>query len=202
MFTHDPFQAYQTLAAFGGGATPYGLPYAAIHPLAFGMQPLTNPGIGGLGPYAQQGFGYPQQGLGYPQQGLGYPQQGLGYPQQTQGYPQQGFAQQGYPQQPQAIGGQQAPWQQLQGWNPLAAGLQNPIQQHHQLGHFGLQNQQLNPILAYQLWQQQQTPFGYPLAPQSLIGGPGIGQPYGQINPLAQLALRQSGLGVSPFAGY
>ncbi len=201
MFTHDPFQAYQTLGAFGG-ATPYGLPYAGIHPLAFAMQPLTNPGIGGFSQYPQQMLGYPQQG---------YPQQG--YPQQAQGYPQlQGAAQQG-------------PWQQLQGWNPLAAGLQNPIQQHH-LGHPGLQNPlltaqlnpqfnaqvnpqlnpqfnpQLNPMLAYQAWQQQQTPFPYPLAPQSFIGGPGIGQPYGQINPLAQLALRQSGLGLSPFAGY
>lgn len=184
MFTHDPFQAYQTLGAFGG-ASPYGLPYAGIHPLALAMQPLTNPGIGG--------FGYPQQGQGYAQQS----------------YPQQGYPQQGYPQQLQGGGVQQGPWQQLQGFNPLAAGLQNPIQ-HHQLGHQGLQNPMLtglqnpliNALLTQQAWQQQQTPFGYPLAPQSLIGGPGIGQPYGQINPLAQLALRQTGLGLSPFAGY
>jgi hypothetical protein len=215
MFTHDPFQAYQTLAAFGG-ATPYGVPYAGIHPSAFAMQPLPNPGIAGLGHYPQQGQGYPQQGQGYPQQALGYPQQGQGFPQQGQGYPQQalGYPQQGqgypqqpgYPQQLQGIAGQQGPWQQFQGWNPLTAGLQNPIQQHQQLGHLGLQNPLLNPMLAYQVWQQQQTPFGYPLAPQSLIGGAGIGQPYGQpygqVNPLAQFALRQSGLGLSPFAGY
>jgi hypothetical protein len=197
MFTHDPFQAYQTLAAFAGGATPYGSPYQAIHPSAYAMQPFANPGITGFGPYAQQLQGFPQQGQGYPQ-------------------PVQAFAQQlGYPQQQLQGGiGQPSPWQQLQGWNPLAAGLQNPIQ-HHQLGHQPLQNPLLaaslqnpfqnpmiNPMLAYQAWQQQQTPFGYPLAPQTLIGGAGIGQPYGQFNPLAQLALRQSGLGLSPFAGY
>jgi hypothetical protein len=191
MFTHDPFQAYQTLAAFGG-ATPYGLPYQAMNPLAFGLQPLAHQGIGG---YAH-----------YPQQLQGWPQQLQGYGQQLQGWPQQG---QGY-------------GQQLQGWNPLAAGLQNPIP--HPLGHPGLQNQlqpqnpllnpQLSAMLAYQSWQQQQTPFPYPLAPQSFIGGAGIGQPYGQlspqmnpqfnpqINPLAQLALRQGGLGLSPYAGY
>lgn len=191
MFTHDPFQAYQTLGAFGGGVTPYGLPYAGIHPSALAMQQLTNPGIGGYGHYPQQLQGFPQQ-------------QSQGYPQQLQG-----------------VAGQQGPWQQFQGYNPLAA-LQNPLQ-HHQLSHLGLQNPMLtaglqnpllNPILAYQAWQQQQTPFTYPLAPQSFIGAPGmgqpgigqpwpgIGQPFGQINPLAQLALRQSGLGLSPFAGY
>jgi len=172
MFTHDPFQAYQTLAAFGGGATPYGLPYQGIHPLAFAAQPYANPGIAGFGPYAQQLQGLPQQGLGYPQH-------------------------------LQAFG------QQLQGWNPLAAGLQYPIQ-HHQLGHqfpqnpllaASLQNPLQNPLLAYQGWQQQ-MPFGYPLAPQSLIGGPAIGQPYPQINPMAQLALRQGGFGPSPFGAY
>lgn len=199
MFTHDPFQSYQTLGAFGGGATPYGLPYPGINPLAFGMQPLANPGIGGFGHYPQQLQGFPQQQQGVPQQ-QGYAQQGQGYPQQLQG----GI-------------GQQGPWQQLQLWNQLTAGLQNPLQ-HHQLGHPGLQNPALlnpmlaaglqmqnpllNPILAYQAWQQQQTPFTYPLAPQSLIGAAGVGQPYVQINPLAQLALRQSGLGLSPFAGY
>ena len=61
MFTHDPFQAYQTLGAFGG-APPYGLPYAGIHPLALAMQQnLANPGIGGLGHYGQQYPGYPPQ---------------------------------------------------------------------------------------------------------------------------------------------
>jgi len=167
MFTHDPLQAYQNLyqnpyqsmGAFGGGATlgatAYGLPYPGIHPLALALQ--------------QQPFAY--QGIG----GSGL------HPQQFQGYPQQAFQQ------------QQNPWQQYAGLNPLALALQNPLQ--HSIGHAGLQNPLLNPLLAYQTWQQQQqTPFGYPLAPQSFIGG-GIGQPYGQINPLAQLALRQAGMG-------
>lgn len=150
---------------------------------------------GGVAPYGLPYAGiHPGIGVGYghyPQQFQGYPQQ----PQQLQGYPQQ---LQGYPQQLQGVG-QQNPWQQFQGWNPLAAGLQNPMQPHQQFGHPGLQN----PMLAYQAWQQQQTPFPYPLAPQSFIGGAGIGQPYGQINPLAQIALlRQAGLGLSPFAGY
>ena len=191
MFSHDPFQSYQALGAFGGGANPYGLPYAGINPLAFGVQPLANQGIGGFGQYPQQFQGYPQQQQAYAPQGV--------YPQQLQG----GI-------------GQQGPWQQFQPWNQLAGGFQNPMQQHHQQGHPGLQNPALqnpmlaaslqnpllNPILAYQAWQQQQTPFTYPLAPQSLIGGAGIGQQYGQINPLALLALRQGGLGLSPFAGY
>lgn len=199
MFTHDPFQAYQTLGAFGGGANPYALQYPGINPLALTTQPFANPAIGAFGHYPQQM--HPQQGQGYGQL-QGYPQQAQGYGQQ--GYPQQGqgYGQQGYPQ-------QLNPFQQLQGWNPMAAGLQNPIQQQ-QFGNPALQNPLLNPILAYQAWQQQQTPFNYPLAPQSLIGGAGIGQPYGQVNPLAQLALnplaqlalRQGGLGLSPFAGY
>jgi len=174
MFTHDPFQAYQslyqTLGAFGGGA-PYGLPHPGIHPLALALQqqPLNYPGIGGLGHYAQQLQGYPQQLQGYPQQLQGYPQQLQGYPQQ------------------------QNPWQQLTGWNPLAIGLQYPLQ--HSIGQPGLQNPLLNPLLGYQTWQQQQTPFGYPLAPQSFLGAGGIGQPYSQINPLAQFAFRQPGMG-------
>jgi hypothetical protein len=105
--------------------------------------------------------------------------------------------------------GQQFP--QGLGGNPMG-GLYNPLLQHplaatllqHQL------NSQWNPMAAYQNWPQQQQ-FGYPLAPQSLIGG---GSPYGGnplagnpgiggIHPLAaQLALRSlSGGGISPF-GY
>jgi hypothetical protein len=200
------------------------------------MQPFVNPGIaGGYGqnPQQLQGFppqiqqypqqfqvnpqqpqGYQQQPQGYPQQPQGYPPQQLqGYPQQPQGYPPQQL--QGYSQQPQGIGqqgiAQQNPWQQqIPQWNPMAAALQNPMPQHHQLTHpswqnpllaASLQNPLLNPLLAFQAWQQQQAQLPYQLAPQSLIGG-GIGQQFGQINPLALQALRQGGLGTNPFVGY
>lgn len=116
---------------------------------------------------------------------------------------------------------QQQALAQLAWQNPmLAASLQNPL--IHSL---------INPIQGYQSWpqQQQQQTFGYPLAPQSFIGGfnqggfgqpgaygqsgafgqpggfgqPGAyGQPFGQIHPLAQLALRQAGgYGINPYAG-
>ena len=169
MFSHDPFQNYQTLGAYGAGVTPYGLPFQgtqpAIHPLAFAGPPYSNPTVG---------YGaYPLIG-------------GIG-------------------------GSQQLPWQQLQTPYPPAVGLQNPLLQHL-LAHAAWQNPLLNPALAYhqmlaqQAWQQPQTQFNYPLAPQTLIGGAGIGQPglgqhYGQIHPLAQMAMRQTtGLGLSPFA--
>ena len=67
---------------------------------------------------------------------------------------------------------------------------------------------QLSPMLGYQGWPQQQ--FGYPLAPQSLIGGglpygnPLIGNPgIGGIQPLgAPLGMRSlAGGGIGPF-GY
>jgi len=77
----------------------------------------------------------------------------------------------------------QSPWQ-----NPLLAATP--------------QNQFSNPIPGYHGWPQQQTPFTYPLAPQSLIGTGGIGQQFGQLHPLAQAALRQaSAYGYSPVAG-
>jgi hypothetical protein len=206
MMSHDPFQTYQTLGVYSGGGTPYGLPYNAIQHL---FNPIQHPFH--LAALAGQQFQQPALG------GYG------NYPQTLQG------------------AGQQSPWQQqFQPVNPLAVGLQNQLlhQQLAQLaqaqlaqaqlaqaqlaqGQLGqnpglganLQNPQLNPMLAYQGWPQQQTQFTYPLAPQSLIGAGigqpfgqigvgGIGQPFGQINPLQQLALRSAmGYGVSPLAG-
>jgi hypothetical protein len=189
MMTHDPFQNYQTIGAYSGGATPFGLPYTAFHPylnpLAVGGQPFANPGIGG-------GYGI------YPQ-----PLQGLGITGQ------QGPFQQLLGVNPLVAALQQVPFQQLLGVNPLAA-LQNPWLQHaltqsvwqNPVLTASLQNPLLNPILAHQAWLQQQPQFNYPLAPQSLIGAGGIGQPFGQIHPLAQLGLRPTtGYGISPLAG-
>lgn len=164
MFTHDPFQAYQT-ALLGGSANPYGLPYPGIHPLALTTQPFLNPGIGGIA--------HNPQGLGYGQQ----------LPYQQVPYPQMAYLQ--------ALN----PWHQIQALNPLAVPQQSPFQ-HQQLGHPLLQNPLLNPMLAYQTWAQQ-TPFQYPLPAQTFLGQGGIGQPFAQHNPLAQIGLRQPGL--SPF---
>jgi len=210
MMTHDPFQNFQTIGAYSGGATPFGLPYPtpfqSFNPAAFAGQTQGHPGIGGLGAYPN-------------------PFQGVGFAPQF------------------------SPWQQPQGFNPLsagnpfAAGLQNPLaailqnpllaaglQQHAAQIPWQnpltatLQNPLLNAMQAYHGWPQQQaTPFGYPLAPQTLMGAGGIGQgfgqspygqspfgqspfgqgnPLGQINPLAQAALRSSaGYGISPLAG-
>lgn len=194
MMTHDPFQNYQTqnylnpnyltTGAYPGATTPFGLPYtpfqSAFNALAQAGQPLTPPGIGPYGYYPQH-----PQGQGMIAGQLG--------PLQLLALNQLAALQNPYLQHPMA----QNPWQ-----NPLvAASLQNPL---------------LNPMLAHQGWpqQQQQQPFTYPLAPQTLIGAGGIGQPFGQgfgqsfgqgfgqINPLAQLALRQAaGYGISPLAG-
>jgi len=135
-------------------------------------------------------------------------------PQTGQQFGNPGFAGNGiYPQQLQGGGipGQQGLFQQLLALNSLAATQQNPLLQHpfsqslwqNPLLAASLQNPLLNPMLAYHGWPQQQQQFNYPPAPQSLIGAGGIGQPFGQINPLAQMALRQaSGYGISPFAGY
>jgi hypothetical protein len=185
MITHDPFQNYQTQnyqnyqtpGAYAGGVTQFGLPVTAFqpffNPMAVAGQPLANPGVGGNGIFPQ-----PFQGV-------------VG------------------------IAGQQGPFQQgpLQhlALNPLAAAaLQNPWLQHplaqgpwqNPMLAASLQNPLLNPMLAYYGWPQQQPQFNYPLAPQSLIGAGGIGQPFGQIHPLAQAALRPAtGYGISPFAG-
>jgi hypothetical protein len=97
--------------------------------------------------------------------------------------------------------GQQAYGQPVPALNPL---VQHPLVQHallqgswhNPLLAANLQNQLLNPIPANYGWpQQQQQPFPYPLAPQSLIGGGAIGLPFGQISPLAHPALRQAGYG-------
>jgi hypothetical protein len=180
MMTHDPFQNYQTTGAYPGGGTPFGQPYgpfqSPFNPMAQTGQQPGNPGIGGNGIYPQQ-----LQGGGTP--------------------------------------GQQGLLQQLLALNSLAASQQNPLLQHplaqslwqNPLLAASLQNPLLNPMLAYhgwpqqqqQGWPQQQQQFNYPPAPQSLIGAGGIGQPFGQFNPLAHLALRQAtGYGISPFAGY
>jgi len=155
------------------GANPYGGQYPGIHPLALAMQAY------GVQPFGNPGIG----GYGHLQ---GYQQQTNPWQQQTNPWQQQ-------------LGLNPMQHQQ-QGFNPLQQQGFNPLQQ--QLGYPGLQNPLLNPLLAYQAWQQQLAPFQYPLQPQTFIGAGGIGQPYGQLNPLAQLALRQAALGVSPFAGY
>jgi hypothetical protein len=172
MMTHDPFQNYQTLGAYPGAASPFGLPYTAFqspfNPVSFTGQPLHNPVPGGYGFYPQQTHGAGLTGQpGIPQQLLALnPFAGLQNP-----YVQQHMA--------------QNPWQQQA---LLASGVQSPLQ---------------NPALAYNPWQQQQQPFPYPLAPQSMIGAGGIGQtPLPQINPLAQLALRQAGYGINPLIGF
>ena len=94
--------------------------------------------------------------------------------------------------------------------NPLLQNpvLQNPLVQQallqNQLQQLAWQNQLFNPALAAHPWPQQQQQFGYPLAPQGLIGGGGIGQigGIGQLHPLAHLALRQAGgYGMTPYGG-
>jgi hypothetical protein len=95
----------------------------------------------------------------------------------------------------------------------VSAGLQNPLLAatlQNPLLAATLQNPLLTQTLGYGSGLQQQPQYGgfqqqpqfsYPLAPQSLIGG-GIGQQFGHINPLAQLALRQAtSYGISPLAG-
>jgi len=177
MMTHDPFQNYQAFGAYPG------LPYTAFQPFVNPSlntgQPLSNPGIGGYGNYPQP------SGL-----------QGAG------------------------IAGQQG-FGQLPALYPLAAGLQNPLLQNPLLQNplqqypvaqgpwqnplltATLQNQLLNPMLAYHTWPHQQQQLTYPLAPQSLIGMGGIGQPFGQIHPLAHAALRQAaGYGYPAIPGY
>ena len=213
MMTHDPFQNYQTQGAYSGGATPFGLPYTAFQPSfnpAVAGQPQVNPGIGGYGiyPHPFQGVGIAGQ-LGLVQQllalnplgaaGLQNPLLAAGVqhplaqvPWQNpllayQGWPQQ-QAQFGYPQQQAQFG---YPQQQPQFGYP---------QQQAQLGYPQQQPQ-------FQSWPQQQPQTGYPLAPQSLVGAGGMGQPFGQIHPqvaqlLAQVGLRPAtSYGMSPLAG-
>ena len=176
MMTHDPFQNYQSLGAYAGAATPFGLPFNAyqtpFNPTGIAAPLQSHPGIGGYGISPN-----PFQGV--------------------------------------------APLQQLLALNALINGMQNPILQHLQtqtpwqnpLLAAGLQN----PQAAYHNWAQQQQQPNYPLAPQTLLGAGGIGQPFAQqfgypgqipgqipglIHPRAQLALRQAyGYGGSPIAG-
>lgn len=169
---HDPFQNYQLLGAYSGGATPFGIPYAGVqnptfHPGALTGHPLAAHLL------AQGPFQNPLL--------------------------QSQLLQNPLLQNPLL----QNPLQQ----NPLLSALQNPL-----IGA-GLQN-------PYQTIPQQA--FGYPLAPQTMIGagspyGGGqqlAGQPYGggqvgfgqpQIHPLIaqQIALRSLATsGISPWACY
>jgi hypothetical protein len=203
MMTNDPFQNYQAYGAYTG------LPYTAFQPFATpvaiaGQPQQVNPGISGYGGYAQ-----PFQGAGL--QGAGIPgQPGYGQPFQQSFQTQNPLLQ---------IALQQNPWLQnalLQNQILQNQILQNQLSQNPLLQHpsaqgpwqnpllaVGPQNQLLNPALAYHGLPQQQQQFSYPLAPQSLIGAGGIGQQFGQINPLAHAALRQAAAyGYPPVAGY
>jgi hypothetical protein len=161
----------------------------------------VNPGIGSYGGYTQ-----PFQGAG--PQGAGIPgQQGYGQPFQQPFQAQNPLLQ---------IALQQNPWLQnalLQNQILQYQLSQNPLLQHPSAQSpwqnpqlpVGPQNQLQNPMLAYHGWPQQQQQFGYPLAPQSLIGAGGIGQQFGQQfgHPLAQAALRQGApYGYPPVVGY
>jgi hypothetical protein len=191
MMTHDPFQNYQTLGAYPGGATPFGLPYSAFqspfNPAAIAGQPVQNPGAGGYGFYPQQ-----THGVGNPGQ--------QGILQQLLALNPLAGPQNPYLQHPLA----QSLWQ-----NPfLAASLQSPLL-NPALAYQGWpQPQQQFHYPQAQGWPQQQQ-FSYPPAPQTMIGSGGFGQqpftqinPLAQFNPLAQLALRQAtGYGISPLTG-
>ena len=183
MMTHDPYQTYPTMGAYGGVTTPFTSPYAnpaaAINPLAaaVGLSAIPTAGIPQLG---QQGYaGYPVHGGINPQQlqlALLFALQGM-IPQAV------GLSQQ--------TGGWQNPLLASLNQNPLAlAGLQNPLlnplaQQHAQYSPIG----QINPLLAPQSW------VGQP----GLLGG---GQPFNPIHALAsQLGPRPfQTAGISPWA--
>jgi hypothetical protein len=203
MMTHDPFQNYQAFGAFPG--QPYTAFQPFVNPSAIGGQTQTIPGITGYPGYPQQAFqGAGLQGIGIPgqqnygQQGYGQP---FGQPLQTLN-PLTASLQNPLVQNPLVQNAllqnaliQNALLQSQLQQNPF---LQNPQQQYPQLQnpllqHSLAQGPWQNPMLAYHTWPQQQQQFNYPLAPQSLIGQPGIGQPFGQIHPLAHAAaLRQA----------
>lgn len=191
---HDPFQSYQTLGAFSGAGTPFGLPYGGQMTSAFG-----NPGIGAYGIHPQHLQQLQQMQQIQQLQHLQQLQQlqnlqQLQLLQQLQGQGQIPGLHNPFSQ----FGGMQNPWQQHAG-----AGLYNPIlaQQNPWMNP-----QSQNPLQGYQAWQQQQ-PYGNPLAPQSLIGGgtPYGGNPlagltgFGGIHPLAQLLRGATPGGISPF---
>jgi hypothetical protein len=157
--------------------TPFGLPIQALqpsfNPMALAGQQFPNTGFGGYGINPQQ-----LQALALnPLLAATLHNPYLTNPMINPQLAYQSLLQQG----------------QQQQWNPQQ-------QLYPQQQQFYPQQQ---GYLQQQGWpqHQQQQQFGYPLAPQSLIGG-GLGQPEGQIPPLAQLALRQaSGYGISPFVG-
>jgi hypothetical protein len=163
----------------------------SFNPMAVAGQP--NPGLGGPGIYPQQ-----LQGAGIAGQ-QGPLQQPFAF-NPFAAVPQNPALQNPLLQHPLA----QVPWQNQQ----FGAGSQYPLQNPMQAYHGWPQPQQqfgngggIGQPSAYG-WPQPQQQFGYPLAPQSLIGAGGVGSPFGQIHPLAQLALRQAaGYGISPLAG-
>jgi hypothetical protein len=182
---HDPFQSYQTLGAYSGGVSPFGLPYAATQIPGF-YQGI--PQIPGLNPFAA---------------GLQNPL--LQNPMLQNPMFQNPLLQNPLLQNPLL---QQHPQAQTQWQNPLlTAGLQNPLYHGLPQQQFGLPQQQFGYPQQQFGYPQQQS--GYPLAPQTQIGAGqfgggqfGIGQGVPQINPLAlQLAVRSLiASGISPWA--
>jgi hypothetical protein len=223
MFTQDPLQSYQTTGAYSGGQTPYGVPATAFHspfnPLAFHPQAAVAQQL--LNPVAQQflnptagGYGMvplsviPQWQGGFGPQPTPFQNPAIFY-SLLQGHNPYIAALQ---QNPLLAAGIQNPSFAASMQNPLIAG-QYPLLQHHLTqAHLQnpilaaglqnpLQNPMINPLQSF-FAAQQQPQFGYPLAPQSLLGAAGIGQSFGQFHPLAQGAFRPGvGFGASPFAG-
>jgi hypothetical protein len=147
MIMQDPFQSYQTLGAFSGGASPYGLPFQTAQTPGFSP---GIPQIPGLNPYSA-GLQNPILQSPIMQSPI------LQNPLVQHALLQHALLQNQLLQNPLL----QHPMAQGQWQNPLpAAGLQNP--QFH-----NLPQQQLG-------YPQQQ--FSYPLAPQTLIGGQGLPQ--------------------------
>ena len=132
MMTHDPYQTYPTMGAYGGVTTPFTSPFA--NPAAA----INNPLAAALGLSAIPSAGVPQLG----QQGYaGYPVHGGINPQQVQLALL--FALQGLIPQTVGLSPQTGGWQ-----NPLL----NPLaQQHVPYSSIG----QINPLLAPQSWVGQ-----------------------------------------------
>lgn len=183
MMNHDPFQSYQT-GAYPGGITPFGSPYAQYtNPALFGFGGLQNPVL--QNPMLQNAMA--QNPL------LQNPI--LQNPILQNPLLQNPLLQHALHQHLQQLAWQNPLLTQAHGW---------PQQQQQQFGYpqqqFGYPQQQFGYPQQQQFGYPQQQ-LGYPLAPQGLIGG-GIGQPFGQLHPLAQLALRQAtGYGISPYGG-
>ena len=195
MMNQDPFQSYQTGAYPFTGGTPFGSPYATA------LSQVYNPGL--------TGYGMNQPHLG---QSAGWQNPLLQNPLLQNPLLQNPLLQNPLLQQSllhHAL--LQNQLQQLAWQNPYAT-----------QGHFWPQTQQFGSPLASQgligggigqfghpgaFGQQggigQQGIFGQPFIGQPNVGfgQPGaFGQPYGQIHPLAHLALRQATpYGASPF---